>query len=77
MTTNYEAAWALATSAEQLVDEGRPPNPNELRQHAAQVRATLAVADELRAIKELLVEVVGYAGTPGRAFVRVFDEAPS
>ncbi len=43
---------------------------------AAQVQATLAVADELRTLTEVLVQVVGFTGTPGRAFIRVFDEAP-
>lgn len=45
----------------------------------AQVAATLAVADELRAIKELLQYVTGAIGGPGgdiSGFIRVFDEAP-
>lgn len=75
-TTNYEAAETYAVNAEKLVVEGTPMHPNELRLQAAQVRATLAVADELRALKEVLEGTIGYLGPTGPAFIRVFDEAP-
>ncbi len=64
MTTNYETAQVHADSE----DRGRL--------QSAQIHATLAVADELRTLTEVLVQVVGFTGTPGRAFIRVFDEAP-
>ena len=43
------------------------------------LRYFLAVADELRSIKELLELVTGRIGggaTEGRGFIQVFDEAP-
>ena len=72
MTTNYDEA--VAGVARHAMN---PPNNAEVQ--AAQVHATLAVADELRAIKELLGPVIGVTGgfgAQGRAFIRVFDEAP-
>lgn len=66
MTTNYEAAKAAVNMPERV--------------GAAQALATLAIADELRAIKDLLESVAGVTGLTGggkgRRFVRVFDEAP-
>ncbi len=83
MTTNYEAASKpsnTVTIRRYLIDiVGWDDEVTQPDLEQAQIHAILAVADELRAIKELLVNVTGVTGgfgAQGRAFVRVFDEAP-
>ncbi len=73
MTVNYDEAVAgIEIAMARTPDADKPLYVLEV----AQVHATLAVADQLRALYAVLIEVVGYTGTPGRAFLRVFDEAP-
>ncbi len=84
MTDNYKAAQVHADGVFRIVDNSKTPNASELE--AGKMDAILAVADELRAIKDLLEFVTGATGprrspeSPGgganRGFVRVFDEAP-
>ena len=67
-TTNYRSASIHA-------DRVQANQPTR----AAEIRAILAIADELRAIKELLERVTGAIGGTGgdiSSFIRVFDEAP-
>ncbi len=66
MATNYDKAQNLAARI----------RGEDWERVTAQVAATLAVADELRALTEVLGSVVGFTGSKqSRAFIRVFDEA--
>ena len=69
MTTNYDEAKDHA----ERVRKNQPTR-------AAEIQAFLAIADELRAIRELLESFAGVTGLTGggkgRRFIRVFDEAP-